>query len=122
MRTKIISSPLLFITILVFSLFVVTTKPLSAQTLLDTGASSAIGNTIDSGPAINPNTIRERVRQNIEQRTENIRENQEIRNKIIEICKNTDWKNDVAPKNTSSKKIQTWRIYKYLKEQIPELK
>lgn len=84
MRTKIISSSLLFVTILVFSLFVVTTKPLSAQTLLDTGASSAIGNTIDSGPAINPNTLRERVRQNIEQRTENIRENQEIRNKIIE--------------------------------------
>lgn len=47
--------------------------------------------------------------------------NDELRDKILYICNNTDWKNDVAPKNTSSKKIQTWRIYKYLKEQIPEL-
>ena len=47
--------------------------------------------------------------------------NDELRYKILDICNNTDWKNDVAPKNTSSKKIQTWRIYKYLKEQIPEL-
>lgn len=47
--------------------------------------------------------------------------NEKLKNRILEVCKNTDWKNNVAPKNTSSKKIQTWRIYKYLKEQIPEL-
>ena len=47
--------------------------------------------------------------------------NYELRDKVLDICNNTDWRNDVAPKNTSSKKIQTWRIYKYLKEQIPEL-
>lgn len=47
--------------------------------------------------------------------------NLELKDKILEICNNTNWKEEVAPKNTSSKKIQTWRIYKYLKEQIPEL-
>lgn len=47
--------------------------------------------------------------------------NLELKDKIINVCKSTDWKNEVAPKNTSSKKIQTWRIYKYLKEKIPEL-
>lgn len=45
-----------------------------------------------------------------------------LREKILNVCKQTNWKEDVAPKNTSSKKIQTWRIYKYLKEKIPELK
>lgn len=47
--------------------------------------------------------------------------NKELKDKIIKVCKNTDWKNEVAPPNTSSKKIQSWRIYKYLKEQIPEI-
>jgi hypothetical protein len=47
--------------------------------------------------------------------------NESFRDRVIEVCKATDWKESVAPKNTSSKKIQTWRIYKYLKEQIPEL-
>jgi len=47
--------------------------------------------------------------------------NELLKEKILEVCNETDWKNKVAPVNTSSKKIQTWRIYKYLKEQIPEL-
>ncbi len=47
--------------------------------------------------------------------------NRELLEKVLEVCYSTDWKEEVAPKNTSSKKIQTWRIYKYLKEQIPEL-
>lgn len=47
--------------------------------------------------------------------------NENLKNKILEICNSTDWKNEVAPINTSSKKIQSWRIYKYLKEQMPEI-
>lgn len=47
--------------------------------------------------------------------------NEKLRDKILEVCKNTDWKNEVAPPNTSSKKIQSWRIYKYIKEKIPEI-
>ena len=39
---------------------------------------------------------------------------------ILEVMKTTDWKN-LYP-FISSPKIQTWKIYKYLKEQIPELK
>ena len=47
--------------------------------------------------------------------------NLKLKDKILKVCTRTDWKNEVAPINTSSKKIQSWRIYKYLKEQIPEL-
>ena len=42
-----------------------------------------------------------------------------IKNEILDIIKNTDWKN-LYP-YVSTPKIQTWKIYKYLKEQIPEL-
>lgn len=42
-----------------------------------------------------------------------------IKNKILDIIKNTDWKK-LYP-YVSTPKIQTWKIYKYLKEQIPEL-
>ena len=48
--------------------------------------------------------------------------NDKIRDKILKVCYSTNWKEDVAPKNSSSSKIESWRIYKYLKEQIPELK
>lgn len=41
------------------------------------------------------------------------------RERILEVMRNTDWKN-LYP-FISSPKIQTWKIYKYLKEQIPEL-
>lgn len=43
-----------------------------------------------------------------------------IKNKILQVIKDTDWKN-LYP-YVSTPKIQTWKIYKYLKEQIPELK
>jgi len=39
---------------------------------------------------------------------------------ILGVMRNTDWKN-LYP-FISSPKIQTWKIYKYLKEQIPELR
>ena len=45
--------------------------------------------------------------------------NKKYKNKIIKLCKDTDWKN-LYP-YTSSPKIQTWKIYKYIKEQIPEI-
>ena len=43
-----------------------------------------------------------------------------MKDKVLKVCKETNWKN-LCP-SISSKKLQTWRIYKYLKEQIPELK
>lgn len=46
--------------------------------------------------------------------------NDKYREQILDLCKNTDWKN-LYP-FISSPKIQTWKICKYLKEQIPELK
>jgi len=45
--------------------------------------------------------------------------NIKYKNKIIELCHNTDWRN-LYP-SVSSAKLQTWKIYKYIKEQIPEL-
>jgi len=46
--------------------------------------------------------------------------NDKYRKKIIKVMKETDWKN-LYP-CISTPKIQTWKIYKYLKEQIPGLK
>lgn len=46
--------------------------------------------------------------------------NSEVRDKVLKVCKETDWKN-LYP-SVSSKKLQSWKILKHLKEQIPELK
>ena len=45
--------------------------------------------------------------------------NQRYKKEILELCKKTDWKN-LYP-FVSTPKVQTWKIYKYLKEQIPEI-
>lgn len=45
--------------------------------------------------------------------------NNRYKSKILDIGKNTDWKN-LYP-YISTPKIQTWKIYKYIKEQIPEI-
>lgn len=49
-----------------------------------------------------------------------ISNNDNLTDKIVEVCNKTDWRH-LCP-SISSAKLQTWRIYKYLKEQIPELK
>lgn len=46
--------------------------------------------------------------------------NEFYRDAIMKVCETTDWKN--LYNSVAGKKIQTWKIYKYLKEQIPELK
>lgn len=45
--------------------------------------------------------------------------NHKYKNEVMRICKNTDWRN-LYP-SVSSAKLQTWKIYKHFKEQIPEL-
>ena len=45
--------------------------------------------------------------------------NDDIREEIMRVCKTTDWRN-LYP-SVSSAKLQTWKIYKYIKEQIPEI-
>lgn len=39
--------------------------------------------------------------------------------RVVEVCKTTDWSS--LCNSVSTKKLQVWRVYKYLKEQIPEL-
>ncbi len=46
--------------------------------------------------------------------------NQDFKDEILKVIKCADWKN-IYP-SISSPKLQTWKIYKYLKEQIKELK
>lgn len=46
-------------------------------------------------------------------------QNEEYRDKILHLMRNTDWKN-LYPSITTPN-IPNWKIYKYLKEQIPEL-
>lgn len=46
-------------------------------------------------------------------------QNEEFKGKVLNLCKETDWRN-LYP-SVSSAKLQTWKIYKYIKEQIPEI-
>ena len=46
--------------------------------------------------------------------------NEKLRDKILEVCYSTDWKN-LYP-SVSSIKLQTWKIYKHFKDMIPEIK
>ena len=45
--------------------------------------------------------------------------NKKYKNKIIEIIKNTNWK-EIYP-STASPALYQWQVYKYIKEQIPEI-
>ena len=46
--------------------------------------------------------------------------NIKFKEQILKLCKETNWK-ELYP-YISTPKIQTWKIYKYIKEQIPEIK
>lgn len=47
--------------------------------------------------------------------------NDDYRKEILEILKNTDWKS-IAKGTANTYRLPQWRIYKHLKEQIPEIK
>lgn len=47
--------------------------------------------------------------------------NNNYKNEILDILNNTDWK-AMAKGIANTYRLPQWRIYKYLKEQIPELK
>ncbi|MFA6601301.1 MAG: hypothetical protein WCT02_00335 [Candidatus Paceibacterota bacterium] len=55
-----------------------------AQTLLDTGAATSIGVTVDGAPAGVPTSIRDRIRADYEGKIQNLQNNQEARNAIID--------------------------------------
>ena len=46
--------------------------------------------------------------------------NLKYKDKIINLIKNTKWK-DVVKHMTGTEKINQWQVYKYIKEQIPEI-
>lgn len=46
--------------------------------------------------------------------------NEEFRNEIMKVCKETDWRN-LYP-SVSSAKLQTWKIYKHFKDSIHNIK
>lgn len=45
--------------------------------------------------------------------------NPSFKDKIIDVMETTDWKN-LYP-SVSAPKLQTWKIYKHLKDMIPDL-
>ena len=47
--------------------------------------------------------------------------NNELKNKIIDLIKNTDWEHDVCNGISGQTNLAQWQVYKYLKEQIPKL-
>ena len=46
--------------------------------------------------------------------------NKSYKEKIVKLIKETEW--DKVFPMTATPKLQKWRVYKYLKEMIPELK
>ena len=72
------------IPMLTLVLFVMAGETASAQTLMDTGAATSIGATVDSGPAINAGSIRNKIRADIEAKTQNLKNNQDARNIMVE--------------------------------------
>lgn len=46
--------------------------------------------------------------------------NEKYKDKVTKLIKNTIWK-DVFPMLLESNKLQKWKVYKYIKEQIPEI-
>ena len=46
--------------------------------------------------------------------------NDNLRDKILDVCYSTDWRN-LYP-SVSSAKLQTWKIYKHFKDMIPNIK
>ncbi|MFC0903691.1 hypothetical protein ACFHWD_03180 [Clostridium sp. MT-14] len=46
--------------------------------------------------------------------------NPKYHKQIIDLCKNTDWKHLCS--SISMARLPMWRVYKYIKEQIPEIK
>lgn len=48
--------------------------------------------------------------------------NEKYKKQIIDLIKNTDWENDVCKGISGQVSLPQWKIHRYLKEQIPELK
>ena len=57
---------------------------LQAQTLLDTSAATGIGTSIDAAPVVNPTTVREKIRATTQVKIQNVKNNQEIRDDLID--------------------------------------
>ena len=47
--------------------------------------------------------------------------NDKYKDKVINLIKNAKW-DEIYPMLLASKKLNKWQIYKYIKEQIPEIK
>lgn len=81
MKTKQTS---LTITILLITLFTLFVSKSNAQTLIDTTTATGISNTLNSAPATNAPAIRDRIRADLDSKIQNARNNQEVRNQMIE--------------------------------------
>ena len=44
-----------------------------------------------------------------------------LKDKIIELIKNTDWEKEICKGSSGQFNLTQWQVYKYIKEQIPEL-
>ena len=47
--------------------------------------------------------------------------NDNLKDKIINIVKNTDWENGMCNGTSGQTNLTQWQVYKYIKEQIPEI-
>ena len=46
--------------------------------------------------------------------------NSQFRNKVIDIIRNNNWNDFILSNNSPT--VSQWQVYKYIKEQIPEIK
>ncbi len=81
MKTKKFS--LLVVTLLIVSVVLGIAK-VNAQTLIETTTATGISNTLDGAPSVGAPAIRDRIRADLDAKIQNARNNQEVRNQMLE--------------------------------------
>ncbi len=81
MKTKKFS--LLVVALLIVSVVLGIAK-VNAQTLIETTTATGISNTLDGAPSVGAPAIRDRIRADLDAKIQNARNNQEVRNQMLE--------------------------------------
>lgn len=107
---KIQKISIAIITLLIVSFIGVTSKA-DAVTMVDTTTATDISNTLNSAPVTNAPAIRDRIRADVDTKVQNMRNNQDVKNQMIEngyrIATTTASRPPLPQKNIKLEKIST---------------
>ncbi len=107
---KIQKISIVIITLLIVSFISVTSKA-DAVTMVDTTTATGISNTLNSAPVTNAPAIRDRIRADVDTKVQNMRNNQDVKNQMIEngyrIATTTASRPPLSQKNIKLEKIGT---------------